>query len=185
MAMLEVHDLVTEFPTRKGVVRAVNGVTFDLEQGEILAVVGESGSGKSVTSLSIMGLLQKPGHVAGGSITFDGKDLLALSESEMEQVRGGNISMIFQEPMTSLNPVYRVGDQIVEAIQAHEQVDKKDAWARAVEMLRLVGIPSPEERAHDYPHQMSGGMRQRVMIAMALSCNPKVLIADEPPRHST
>ena len=180
MAMLEVHDLVTEFPTRKGVVRAVNGVTFDLEQGEILAVVGESGSGKSVTSLSIMGLLQKPGHVAGGSITFDGKDLLSLSESEMEQVRGGNISMIFQEPMTSLNPVYRVGDQIVEAIQAHEQVDKKDAWARAVEMLRLVGIPSPEERAHDYPHQMSGGMRQRVMIAMALSCNPKVLIADEP-----
>ena len=180
MAMLEVHDLVTEFPTRKGVVRAVNGVTFDLEQGEILAVVGESGSGKSVTSLSIMGLLQKPGHVAGGSITFDGKDLLALSESEMEQVRGGNISMIFQEPMTSLNPVYRVGDQIVEAIQAHEQVDKKDAWARAVEMLRLVGIPSPEERAHDYPHQMSGGMRQRVMIAMALACNPKIIIADEP-----
>ena len=180
MAMLEIHDLVTEFPTRKGVVRAVNGVTFDLEQGEILAVVGESGSGKSVTSLSIMGLLQKPGHVAGGSITFDGRDLLSLSESEMEQVRGGNISMIFQEPMTSLNPVYRVGDQIVEAIQAHEQVDKKDAWARAVEMLRLVGIPSPEERAHDYPHQMSGGMRQRVMIAMALSCNPKVLIADEP-----
>lgn len=180
MAMLEVHDLVTEFPTRKGVVRAVNGVTFDLEQGEILAVVGESGSGKSVTSLSIMGLLQKPGHVAGGSITFDGKDLLALSESEMEQVRGGNISMIFQEPMTSLNPVYRVGDQIVEAIQAHEQVDKKDAWARAVEMLRLVGIPSPEERAHDYPHQMSGGMRQRVMIAMALACQPQILIADEP-----
>lgn len=180
MAMLEVHDLVTEFPTRKGVVRAVNGVTFDLEQGEILAVVGESGSGKSVTSLSIMGLLQKPGHVAGGSITFDGKDLLSLSESEMEQVRGGNISMIFQEPMTSLNPVYRVGDQIVEAIQAHEQVDKKDAWARAVEMLRLVGIPSPEERAHDYPHQMSGGMRQRVMIAMALACQPQILIADEP-----
>ena len=180
MAMLEVHDLVTEFPTRKGVVRAVNGVTFDLEQGEILAVVGESGSGKSVTSLSIMGLLQKPGHVAGGSITFDGKDLLSLSESEMEQVRGGNISMIFQEPMTSLNPVYRVGDQIVEAIQAHEQVDKKDAWARAVEMLRLVGIPSPEERAHDYPHQMSGGMRQRVMIAMALANHPDLLIADEP-----
>ena len=180
MAMLEVHDLVTEFPTRKGVVRAVNGVTFDLDRGEILAVVGESGSGKSVTSLSIMGLLQKPGHVAGGSITFDGKDLLSLSESEMEQVRGGNISMIFQEPMTSLNPVYRVGDQIVEAIQAHEDVDKKEAWARAVEMLRLVGIPSPEDRARDYPHQMSGGMRQRVMIAMALSCNPKVLIADEP-----
>ena len=180
MAMLEVHDLVTEFPTRKGVVRAVNGVSFDLERGEILAVVGESGSGKSVTSLSIMGLLQKPGHVTGGSITFDGKDLLAATEDEMEGIRGGQISMIFQEPMTSLNPVYRVGDQIVEAIRAHSDVSKKDAWARAVEMLRVVGIPSPEERARDFPHQMSGGMRQRVMIAMALSCDPKVLIADEP-----
>ena len=180
MAVLEVHDLVTEFPTRKGVVRAVNGVTFDLERGEILAVVGESGSGKSVTSLSIMGLLQEPGHVAEGSITFDGKDLLAASEEEMEQVRGGQISMIFQEPMTSLNPVYRVGDQIVEAIQTHSDMNKKEAWARAVEMLRIVGIPSPEERARDYPHQMSGGMRQRVMIAMALSCDPKLLIADEP-----
>ena len=180
MALLEVHDLVTEFPTRKGVVRAVNGVTFDLERGEILAVVGESGSGKSVTSLSIMGLLQEPGHVAGGSITFDGKDLLAASEAEMEQVRGGQISMIFQEPMTSLNPVYRVGDQIVEAIRTHSDMSKKDAWARAVEMLRVVGIPSPEERARDFPHQMSGGMRQRVMIAMALSCDPKLLIADEP-----
>ena len=180
MALLEVHDLVTEFPTRKGVVRAVDGVTFDLERGEILAVVGESGSGKSVTSLSIMGLLQEPGHVAGGSITFDGKDLLAASEAEMEQVRGGQISMIFQEPMTSLNPVYRVGDQIVEAIRIHSDMSKKDAWARAVEMLRVVGIPSPEERARDFPHQMSGGMRQRVMIAMALSCDPKLLIADEP-----
>ena len=180
MALLEVHDLVTEFPTRKGVVRAVDGVTFDLERGEILAVVGESGSGKSVTSLSIMGLLQEPGHVAGGSITFDGKDLLAASEAEMEQVRGGQISMIFQEPMTSLNPVYRVGDQIVEAIRTHTKMSKKDAWARAVEMLRVVGIPSPEERARDFPHQMSGGMRQRVMIAMALSCDPKLLIADEP-----
>ena len=180
MALLEVHDLVTEFPTRKGVVRAVDGVTFDLERGEILAVVGESGSGKSVTSLSIMGLLQEPGHVAGGSITFDGKDLLAASEAEMEQVRGGQISMIFQEPMTSLNPVYRVGDQIVEAIRTHSDMSKKDAWARAVEMLRVVGIPSPEERARDFPHQMSGGMRQRVMIAMALSCDPKLLIADEP-----
>ncbi len=180
MALLEVRDLVTEFPTRRGVVRAVNGVTFDLERGEILAVVGESGSGKSVTSLSIMGLLQEPGHVAGGSITFDGKDLLAASEAEMEQVRGAQISMIFQEPMTSLNPVYRVGDQIVEAIRTHSDMSKKDAWARAVEMLRVVGIPSPEERARDFPHQMSGGMRQRVMIAMALSCDPKVLIADEP-----
>ncbi len=180
MALLEVKDLVTEFPTRKGVVRAVNGVTFSIDQGEILAVVGESGSGKSVTSLSVMGLLQDPGHVAGGSITFDGKDLLAASEREMEAIRGDQISMIFQEPMTSLNPVYRVGDQIVEAIQTHTDMNKKDAWARAVEMLRVVGIPSPEERARDYPHQMSGGMRQRVMIAMALSCDPKLLIADEP-----
>ena len=180
MALLEVKDLVTEFPTRKGIVRAVNGVTFSIDRGEILAVVGESGSGKSVTSLSIMGLLQDPGHVAFGSITFDGKDLLAASEREMEAIRGDQISMIFQEPMTSLNPVYRVGDQIVEAIQTHTDMNKKDAWARAVEMLRVVGIPSPEERARDYPHQMSGGMRQRVMIAMALSCDPKLLIADEP-----
>ena len=180
MALLEVKDLVTEFPTRKGIVRAVNGVTFSIDRGEILAVVGESGSGKSVTSLSIMGLLQDPGHVASGSITFDGKDLLAASEREMEAIRGDQISMIFQEPMTSLNPVYRVGDQIVEAIQTHTDMNKKDAWARAVEMLRVVGIPSPEERARDYPLQMSGGMRQRVMIAMALSCDPKLLIADEP-----
>ncbi|MCI1665557.1 MAG: ABC transporter ATP-binding protein [Atopobiaceae bacterium] len=178
--LLEVNDLVTEFPTRKGIVRAVDGVTFSVDSGETVAIVGESGSGKSVTSLSIMRLLQKPGHVASGSITFDGKDLLALSEKEMESVRGGQIAMIFQEPMTSLNPVYRVGDQIVEAIQLHTDLDKKDAWARAVESLRLVGIPSPEDRASDYPHQMSGGMRQRVMIAMALSCNPKLLIADEP-----
>lgn len=180
MALLEVHDLVTEFPTRKGVVRAVNGVSFDVEPGEILAVVGESGSGKSVTSLSIMRLLQDPGHVAGGSITFDGKDLLAATEAEMEQIRGAQISMIFQEPMTSLNPVYRVGDQIVEAIRTHSDMSKKDAWARAVEMLRVVGIPSPEERARDFPHQMSGGMRQRVMIAIALLCDPELLIADEP-----
>lgn len=180
MSLLEVNDLVTEFPTRRGVVRAVNGVSFSVDRGEILAVVGESGSGKSVTSLSIMGLLQAPGHVAGGSITFDGRDLLSASEREMEAVRGGEISMIFQEPMTSLNPVYRVGDQIVEAIRTHMDLSRREAWARAVEMLRVVGIPSPEERARDYPHQMSGGMRQRVMIAMALSCDPSLLIADEP-----
>jgi len=178
--LLEVKDLVTEFPTRKGVVKAVDGVTFSVDAGETLAVVGESGSGKSVTSLSIMRLLQEPGHIASGSITFDGEDLLALSEHEMEGVRGGKIAMIFQEPMTSLNPVYRVGDQIVEAIRIHTDLDKKAAWERAVEALRVVGIPSPEDRAHDYPHQMSGGMRQRVMIAMALSCNPRLLIADEP-----
>ncbi|WP_019128049.1 ABC transporter ATP-binding protein [Enorma massiliensis] len=180
MALLEVQDLVTEFPTRAGVVRAVNGVTFSVDEGEILAVVGESGSGKSVTALSIMGLLQDPGHIAHGSITFDGRELSALSDREMEEVRGNQIGMIFQEPMTSLNPVYRVGDQIVEAILTHEKIGKKEAWERAVEMLRVVGIPSPEERAHDFPHQMSGGMRQRVMIAMALVCRPKLLIADEP-----
>ena len=178
--LLEVKDLVTEFPTRKGVVKAVDGVTFGVDAGETLAVVGESGSGKSVTSLSIMRLLQEPGHIASGSITFDGKDLLALSEHDMEGVRGGKIAMIFQEPMTSLNPVYRVGDQIVEAIRIHTDLDKKAAWERAIEALRVVGIPSPEDRARDYPHQMSGGMRQRVMIAMALSCNPRLLIADEP-----
>ena len=180
MALLEVRDLVTEFPTRKGVVRAVDGVSFSIDRGEILAVVGESGSGKSVTSLSIMGLLQRPGHVAAGSITFDGTDLLSLSERQMEAVRGQRISMIFQEPMTSLNPVYRVGDQIVEAIQTHTDMRRNEAWERAVEMLHVVGIPSPEDRARDYPHQMSDGMRQRVMIAMALSCNPQLLIADEP-----
>ena len=161
-------------------VKAVNDVTFSVDKGETVAIVGESGSGKSVTSLSIMRLLQAPGHVAGGSITFDGQDLLALSDKDMEQVRGSKISMIFQEPMTSLNPVYRVGDQIVEAIQLHTDLNKKDAWERAVEMLRVVGIPSPEDRVRDYPHQMSGGMRQRVMIAMALCCNPQLLIADEP-----
>ena len=178
--LLEVQNLKVEFPTRAGVVKAVNDVTFSVDKGETVAIVGESGSGKSVTSLSIMRLLQAPGHVAGGSITFDGQDLLALSDKDMEQVRGSKISMIFQEPMTSLNPVYRVGDQIVEAIQLHTDLNKKDAWERAVEMLRVVGIPSPEDRVRDYPHQMSGGMRQRVMIAMALCCNPQLLIADEP-----
>ncbi len=178
--LLEVKNLKVEFPTRAGVVKAVNDVTFSVDKGETVAIVGESGSGKSVTSLSIMRLLQAPGHVAGGSITFDGQDLLALSDKDMEQVRGSKISMIFQEPMTSLNPVYRVGDQIVEAIQLHTDLNKKDAWGRAVEMLRVVGIPSPEDRVRDYPHQMSGGMRQRVMIAMALCCNPQLLIADEP-----
>ena len=178
--LLEVKNLKVEFPTRAGVVKAVNDVTFSVDKGETVAIVGESGSGKSVTSLSIMRLLQAPGHVAGGSITFDGQDLLALSDKDMEQVRGSKISMIFQEPMTSLNPVYRVGDQIVEAIQLHTDLNKKDAWERAVEMLRVVGIPSPEDRVRDYPHQMSGGMRQRVMFAMALCCNPQLLIADEP-----
>ena len=178
--LLSVKNLSTEFPVKKGIVRAVEDVSFDVDQGEILAIVGESGSGKSVTSLSVMGLLAEPGHVAGGSMEFEGKDLVTLSEREYRELRGNDMAMIFQEPMTSLNPVYRVGKQIVEAIRTHENVSKKEARERAIDMLRKVGIPSPEKRIDDYPHQMSGGMRQRVMIAMALSCNPKLLIADEP-----
>ena len=178
--LLEVKSLCTEFPVKRGVVRAVDDVSFEVSEGEILAIVGESGSGKSVTSLSVMGLLAEPGHVAGGEMTFDGKDLVHLSEKEYREMRGNDMAMIFQEPMTSLNPVYRIGDQIVEAIRTHEKVSKKEALTRAIDLLRKVGIPSPEARVRDYPHQMSGGMRQRVMIAMALACNPKLLIADEP-----
>ena len=178
--LLSVKNLSTEFPVKKGIVRAVEDVSFDVDQGEILAIVGESGSGKSVTSLSIMGLLAEPGHVAGGSLEFEGKDLATLSEKQYRELRGNDKAMIFQEPMTSLNPVYRVGNQIVEAIRTHEKVSKAEAKDRAVDLLRKVGIPSPEARINDYPHQMSGGMRQRVMIAMALACNPKLLIADEP-----
>lgn len=178
--LLSVKNLSTEFPVKKGIVRAVEDVSFDVDQGEILAIVGESGSGKSVTSLSIMGLLAEPGHVAGGSLEFEGKDLATLSEKQYRELRGNDMAMIFQEPMTSLNPVYRVGNQIVEAIRTHEKVSKAEAKDRAVDLLRKVGIPSPEARINDYPHQMSGGMRQRVMIAMALACNPKRLIADEP-----
>lgn len=178
--LLSVKNLSTEFPVKKGIVRAVEDVSFDVDQGEILAIVGESSSGKSVTSLSIMGLLAEPGHVAGGSLEFEGKDLATLSEKQYRELRGNDMAMIFQEPMTSLNPVYRVGNQIVEAIRTHEKVSKAEAKDRAVDLLRKVGIPSPEARINDYPHQMSGGMRQRVMIAMALACNPKLLIADEP-----
>ena len=178
--LLSVKNLSTEFPVKKGIVRAVEDVSFDVDQGEILAIVGESGSGKSVTSLSIMGLLAEPGHVAGGSLEFEGKNLATLSEKQYRELRGNDMAMIFQEPMTSLNPVYRVGNQIVEAIRTHEKVSKAEAKDRAVDLLRKVGIPSPEARINDYPHQMSGGMRQRVMIAMALACNPKLLIADEP-----
>ncbi|MEG2369363.1 MAG: ABC transporter ATP-binding protein, partial [Raoultibacter sp.] len=178
--LLSVKNLSTDFPMKKGIAHAVESVSFDVDHGDILAVVGESGSGKSVTSLSIMGLLQEPGFIAEGEILFEGKDLTKLPEKDMRKLRGNDVSMIFQEPMTSLNPVYRVGDQIIEAIRTHTDLSKKDAALRAIEMLRRVGIPSPEKRAKDYPHQMSGGMRQRVMIAMALSCNPKLLIADEP-----
>ncbi len=178
--LLEVKNLETEFRVKRGQVKAVNGVSFEVEKGEILAVVGESGSGKSVTSLSIMGLIRDPGKIVGGQILFKGEDLLKKSTKEMEQIQGDRISMIFQEPMTSLNPVYRIKDQIMENILTHEKVSKEEALKRSIEMLDLVSIPAPERRAYDYPHQMSGGMRQRVMIAMALSCHPELLIADEP-----
>lgn len=178
--LLEVNNLKTEFKLKRGVVHAVDNVSFGVEKGEILAIVGESGSGKSVTSLSIMRLLQDPGRVSGGEILFKGEDLLKKSEADMQKIRGDQISMIFQEPMTSLNPVYRIKDQIMESIMNHMKLTKKEALERTVKMLEIVGIPSPADRANDYPHQMSGGMRQRVMTAMALSCSPELLIADEP-----
>ena len=179
--LLSVENLRTGFNTPKGFLRAVDGIDFRIDQGGTLAIVGESGSGKSVTALSVMRLVDRPGRIAAESrILFEGKDLAELEETELEKIRGNDISMIFQEPMTSLNPVFTVGDQISEAVQLHEKVSAKEALARAVEMMSLVGIPSPGQRVHDYPHQLSGGMRQRVMIAMALSCNPKLLIADEP-----
>jgi oligopeptide/dipeptide ABC transporter ATP-binding protein len=179
--VLQIEDLQTHFFTAIGTVRAVDGVSYSLKSGETLGVVGESGCGKSVTALSILRLVASPpGRIVGGAIRFDGKNLLELSEADMEKIRGNDISMIFQEPMTSLNPLYTVGGQISEAVALHQGLSRRDAWGRAVEMLRRVQIPEPEKRAHAYPHQLSGGMRQRVMIAMALSCNPKVLIADEP-----
>ncbi|HRP47432.1 MAG TPA: ABC transporter ATP-binding protein, partial [Trueperaceae bacterium] len=179
--LLEVVDLKTYFDTDEGTVKAVDGVSFHLDKGETLAVVGESGSGKSVMSLSMMRLIPTPpGRIAGGKILFEGKDLVTKTEREMRRIRGNDISMIFQEPMTSLNPVYTVGDQIAEAIVLHQNKSYRDAMKLAAEMLDLVGIPEPGKRVKNFPHQMSGGMRQRVMIAMALSCGPKLLIADEP-----
>jgi peptide/nickel transport system ATP-binding protein len=178
--LLEVNNLKTEFKLKRGTVKAVDDVSFSIDKGEILAIVGESGSGKSVTSLSIMGLLQNPGKIAGGEILFKDHDLNKMSKKELQEIRGNEISMIFQEPMTSLNPVYRIKDQIMENILTHMNISKKEALERTIKMLETVGIPSPAARANDYPHQMSGGMRQRVMIAMALSCDPELLIADEP-----
>jgi len=179
--LLSVEGLVTAFHTDEGSIRAVDGVSFDLPDGGTLGIVGESGCGKSVTSLSIMQLLpMPPGEIEAGKIVFEGKNLLELSDEQMRGLRGNQISMIFQEPMTSLNPVYTAGQQIIEAIRLHQKASRSEARKKAIEMLDLVGIPAPDKRVDEYPHQLSGGMRQRVMIAMALACQPKLLIADEP-----
>jgi oligopeptide/dipeptide ABC transporter ATP-binding protein len=180
-ALLTIEGLQTHFFTEAGTVRAVDGVSLMIRKGETLGIVGESGCGKSVTALSVLRLIPNPpGKIVGGNIYLEGRDLLKLPEDEMRKVRGASISMIFQEPMTSLNPVFTVGDQIAEGIRLHQGLSKRESWNKAIEMLRLVRIPDPERRVKEYPHQMSGGMRQRVMIAMALSCNPHLLIADEP-----
>ena len=179
--LLEVKDLRVSFFTPAGEVKAVGGISYDLNYGEVMGVVGESGSGKSVEAYSIMGLLQSPGEVVGGSITFEGQDVLAKTPQEMTEFRGKEVSMIFQNPMTCLNPVYTVGNQLIEALRAHDKsISSADATKRAMEMLELVGINNVEKRMKQYPHEFSGGMRQRVMIAMGLICNPKLLIADEP-----
>ena len=179
--LLEVDDLKMYFHTEDGVVKAVNGVSYTLDRGETLGVVGESGSGKSVTSLTIMGLIEMPpGRIEGGDVRYRGKSLLKMSEAEMQHIRGNDIAMIFQDPMTSLNPVYTIGRQLGEGLRLHRGYSKEQATKRAIELLDLVGIPNPEQRVKDYPHQFSGGMRQRVMIAMALACDPDILIADEP-----
>src|ERR1051325_7776012 len=178
--LLEVRNLQTHFPTRAGLVRAVDGVSFYLDRGELLGLVGESGCGKSMTALSVMRLIAPPGKIVNGEILFDGKDLLKLSEAEMREMRGDDIAMIFQDPMTSLNPVFTVGEQIAEALRLHRKLSKKQARQATIEAMREVAIPDPARGIDDYPHQFSGGMRQRVMIAMALACSPKLLIADEP-----
>ena len=180
MAMLEVKDLQTHFFTASGVVKAVNGVSFNLEEGKVLGIVGESGSGKSVTAYSILQILTHPGRIVGGSIKFRGKELVGIGEDEMRKIRGNKISIIFQDPMTSLNPVLTIGNQLIEAILLHTDRNKTEARARAIEMLAKVGINEPEKRLKQYAYELSGGMRQRVMIAMALACEPDILIADEP-----
>src|SRR5215813_7319941 len=179
--VLEVKNLQTVFFTASGLFRAVDNLSLNVRRGETLAIVGESGCGKSVSALSIMRLVpDPPGRIVGGEVRLEGTDLLALDDEKMRDIRGNRISMIFQEPMTSLNPVMRIGDQIAEAVRLHQTMTTKEAWAKAVEMLRLVRIPEPARRAQEYPHQLSGGMRQRAMIAMALACRPALLIADEP-----
>jgi peptide/nickel transport system ATP-binding protein len=180
-SLLQVKDLVTSFKTDRGIIRAVDGISFNIKKGQTVGLVGESGCGKSVTSLSILRLIQSPpGFVERGSINFDGKNILELDDAGMRSIRGNRISMIFQEPMTSLNPVFTIGDQIGEVFRIHQGMNKKQAREKSIDMLRLVKIPAPESRVDEYPHQLSGGMRQRVMIAMALACNPELLIADEP-----
>jgi peptide/nickel transport system ATP-binding protein/oligopeptide transport system ATP-binding protein len=179
--LLKIRNLHTYFFTDEGVAKAVDGVDLELEEGGTLGVVGESGCGKSVTALSIMRLIpDPPGKITNGEILFQGTDLLHISEAEMRKIRGRYISMIFQEPMTSLNPVFQIGDQISEVLRLHEGMSRKGAWNQSIEMLKMVGIPAPERRVYEYPHQLSGGMRQRAMIAMALACSPKLMIADEP-----
>jgi peptide/nickel transport system ATP-binding protein len=179
--LLTIRNLHTYFFTDEGVAKAVDGVDLELKEGGTLGVVGESGCGKSVTALSVMRLIpDPPGKIAKGEIIFQGTNLLGLSEAEMRKIRGRSISMIFQEPMTSLNPVFQIGDQISEVLRLHEGMSRRESWDRSIEMLKMVGIPSPERRVQEYPHQLSGGMRQRAMIAMALACSPKLMIADEP-----
>ena len=180
MALLEVKDLHTSFYTPAGEVKAVNGVSFNLERGKVLGIVGESGSGKSVTAYSIMQILEKTGKIVSGSVKFDGQELVGIGEEGMKKIRGNKISIIFQDPMTSLNPTYTIGHQLMEAITLHTDRNRKQAWDRAVEMLRLVNVNEPAKRMKQYPYEFSGGMRQRVMIAMALACEPDILIADEP-----
>lgn len=178
--LLQITNLNTSFFTQAGEVKAVRGVSFDVEKGEAIGIVGESGSGKSITMMSLMRLLADNGKIKEGEILFDGKDLTKLSDKQMEKIRGNEIGMIFQDPMTSLNPVFTIGNQLMEPLMKHRKMNKKDAFKESVEMLKLVGIPSPEKRMKQYPHEFSGGMRQRAMIAMALICSPKLLIADEP-----